>query len=56
MKLNPKLLLDILYPIGSIYINTTGVNPETFLGGTWTSFGTGRCLVGQDTSQTDLIH
>lgn len=54
MKLNPKLLLDMLYPIGSIYINTTGVNPGTFLGGTWSSFGKGRCLVGQDTQQSEF--
>lgn len=53
-KLNPKLLLDVIYPIGSVYINTTGTNPSTFLGGTWQSFGAGRVLVGQDTSDTDF--
>lgn len=54
MKINPKLLLDSIYPIGSIYINTTGTNPSTFLGGTWESFGNGRVLVGQDTNDTDF--
>lgn len=53
-KLNPKLLLDSIYPIGSLYINTTGTNPSTFLGGTWQSFGDGRVLVGQDTNDTDF--
>ena len=46
--------LDRFYPIGSIYINTTGVNPSTFMGGTWERFGNGRVLVGQDTSDTDF--
>ena len=46
--------LDKFYPVGSIYINTTGVNPSTFMGGTWQSFGAGRVLVGQDTTDTDF--
>lgn len=52
--INPKLLLDAIYPIGSIFINTTNTNPSTFLGGTWESFGSGRTLVGLDTSQTEF--
>lgn len=47
-------LTNIIYPIGSIYINTTGVNPSTFLGGTWESFGNGKVLVGQDTNDNDF--
>lgn len=50
------LLLNKIYPVGSIYINTTGVNPSTFLGGTWSSFGAGRVLVGQDTNDTDFAN
>ena len=52
--INPKLLLDAIYPIGSIYINTTGTNPSTFLGGTWVNYGAGRVLVGQDTNDSDF--
>lgn len=29
-------LLDICYPVGSIYQSTKSTNPGTFLGGTWT--------------------
>lgn len=47
-------LTNIIYPIGSIYINTTGTNPSTFLGGTWESFGSGKVLVGQDTNDSDF--
>ena len=46
--------LDKIYPVGSIYINTTGTNPSTFLGGTWSSFGAGKVPVGQDTTQTEF--
>ena len=42
------------FPIGSIYINTSSTNPGTFLGGTWTAFGTGRTLVGFDSGQTEF--
>ena len=31
------LMLELCYPIGSIYISTKNVSPQTFLGGTWKS-------------------
>lgn len=41
---------NILYPVGSIYINATNsTNPGTLLGfGTWSAFGAGRVPVGFD--------
>jgi len=37
------------YPVGSIYINTTAADPNTFMGfGTWENFAAGRVLVGLD--------
>ncbi len=42
------------WPIGSIFLNTVNENPSKYFGGTWVSFGTGRCLVGVDTSQTEF--
>lgn len=43
------------FPVGAIYTSVTGVNPATELGyGTWTAFGTGRVLVGVDTSDVDF--
>ena len=46
--------LQALYPVGSIYINASSTtNPATLLGfGTWTAFGEGKVLVGQNTSDT----
>jgi len=47
-------LLNIVYPVGSIYINaTSSTNPGTLLGfGTWSAFGAGRVLVGFDASDS----
>lgn len=28
-------LLDLIYPVGSVYINVKNVSPEDFLGGIW---------------------
>ena len=37
-KLNPNYkseLIDIVYPVGSIYMSVNNVSPATFFGGTW---------------------
>lgn len=43
-----KQLLDVFYPVGTIYESTKPDNPATFMGGTWSRFGNGRVLVGVD--------
>lgn len=35
VKINPKLLLNAVYPVGSIYISVNSTNPQTLFGGTW---------------------
>lgn len=46
---------NLLFPIGAIYTTITSTNPGTALGfGTWTAFGSGRCLVGLDSGQTEF--
>lgn len=47
-------LLDMVYPIGSIYMSVSNVSPQSFLGGTWVAWGSGRVPVGVDTGQTDF--
>ena len=49
--------LDKVYPIGSIYTSTTDdtvAKVQNRFGGTWVAFGSGRTLVGVDTSQTEF--
>lgn len=43
-----------IYPVGAIYISTSNTNPGTFLGGTWVAFGTGKTIVGVDTSNSSF--
>lgn len=45
-------LINLLYPVGSVYINATNnTNPGTLFGvGTWVAFGAGRVPVGFDAS------
>lgn len=47
-------IVDLFYPIGKIEITENNVNPSTRLGGTWIAYGTGRMLVGVDTTQTEF--
>lgn len=41
-------LLDIIYPVNSIYITTSGISPATSIGGTWTQIKGGACLAAYD--------
>lgn len=47
-------LLNVVYPVGSIYISVNNTNPSQLFGGTWAAFGTGRALVGVDASQAEF--
>jgi len=49
-------LLNLVYPVGSIYVNANvATNPATLLGfGTWTAFGAGRVMAGFDVAQTEF--
>jgi hypothetical protein len=48
--------LQALYPVGSIYINAdVETNPASLLGfGTWTAYGAGKVLVGQDAGDSSF--
>lgn len=44
-------LLDIIYPVSSIYITVSDVSPATSIGGTWTQIKDGACIAAyEDTS------
>ena len=35
VSVNGKTLIDLIYPIGSIYMSVNNVSPQAFFGGTW---------------------
>lgn len=49
-------LLNLTYPVGSVYINVSdSTNPGTLLGfGTWAALGAGRMIVGFDSGDTNF--
>ena len=55
-QVNGTNIFDLIYPIGSIYINAnTSANPATYLGiGTWVRYGEGRVIVGQNSSESEF--
>lgn len=47
-------LLDMVYPVGSIYMSVEDRDPSKFLGGTWVAWGQGRVPVSVDSSDNDF--
>ncbi len=47
-------ILNLVYPVGAIYMSVSSTNPSNLFGGTWVSWGSGRVPVGVDTSDTDF--
>ncbi len=47
---NFAAFMNLIYPVGSIYINAgVATNPGTLLGvGTWVAYGAGKCIFGLD--------
>lgn len=52
--LDKTSILNLVYPVGSIYMSVNNVSPQTFLGGTWTAWGSGRVPVGVSTNDSDF--
>lgn len=54
-KLLTGIMVDLFYPVGSIYITTNETNPGITLGkGTWETYAAGRFLVGADANDSDF--
>ncbi|OPY24934.1 MAG: hypothetical protein A4E27_01096 [Methanobacterium sp. PtaU1.Bin242] len=52
--LDQTAVVNLIYPVGSIYISVVSTNPGSLFGGTWEAFGTGKTLVGIDTADADF--
>lgn len=51
MQLNPKLVLDLMHPVGSYYeTSNASFNPNTAWGGTWVREDDGTALVAYKSS------
>lgn len=46
--------VDLLYPVGSIYMSIKSKNPGEIFGGVWERIAKGRTLVGVDENDTDF--
>lgn len=44
-------IVDMIYPVGAIYISRSSVNPATLFGGTWSQIK-GKFLIGRDGTHT----
>jgi len=55
-ELNSNLssIFNKVYPVGSIYMSVSPVNPSSLFGGTWVAWGTGRVPVGINTADADF--
>lgn len=47
-------IIDLIYPIGSIFMSINNINPSTFLGGTWEVWGSGQVPVGVNPNDADF--
>jgi hypothetical protein len=50
-----RSLLELAWPVGSVFVSVVSDNPASLLGfGTWAAFGAGRVPVGLDAADTDF--
>ena len=43
-------VVNLVYPVGAIYMSVSSTSPASLFGGTWSAWGTGRVPVGVDTN------
>ena len=47
--------INVIYPVGSIYMSVNNINPGTYLTGTtWVAWGSGKVPVGVNTDETEF--
>ena len=48
-------VLNDFFPVGSVYLSMTGINPQQYMGGKWGQIAKGRTLVGVDPTDDDFL-
>lgn len=46
-------IIDLIYPVGSLYLSLASTNPSSWLGGSWELYSKGQVLTGVDPSKAD---
>lgn len=46
VKKSKQNIVDMIYPVGSIYMSVSSTSPATLFGGTWVALNEGRVLIG----------
>lgn len=54
-QLIKSMMLDLTYPVGSIYQSNQNIDPAELFGGTWDRYGNGKVAVGVDEADTDFL-
>lgn len=54
-QLIKSMMLDLTYPVGSIYQSNQNTDPAELFGGTWDRYGNGKVAVGVDEADTDFL-
>ncbi len=54
MTKRARICVNLIYPVGSIYLTVNSANPSIYFGGTWVSWGSGRVPVGIDINDNDF--
>ena len=47
-------VVNLVYPVGAIYMSVVSTSPASLFGGTWAAWGAGRVPVGVNTSDTNF--
>ena len=50
VKKSKMNIIDMVYPVGSIYMSTASTSPATLFGGTWVALNQGRVLIGANST------
>lgn len=53
-EVSGKNIFDMVYPVGSIYLSVSNVNPKNLFGGTWVTWGQGRVPIVVDPNQPEF--